>query len=91
MIASCLFGLFWLALLPFQVNQAIELDETRRIALLLTPIALIGMSLGPFIVSLAVRAGDVTGGFWAAASLLVLGGLLYASASFRTAARRAAC
>jgi hypothetical protein len=79
---ACAFGLFWLALQPFQVQQAIALEPTRQVALLLTPLALLGLSLGPFLVSFAVRPGDVSGGFRAAAALLAAAGALYLGVLF---------
>ena len=78
---TCLFGLFWLALQPFLVTELIEFDPTRQVALVLTPVALVGLSLGPLLVSFAVHSGDVRGGFLGAGGLLATGGLLYALAS----------
>jgi hypothetical protein len=74
------FGLFWLALQPFQVAEIIALDPSRRVALLLTPLALTGISLGPLLVSFEVTSGDVSGAFWGAGALLLLSGGLYAGA-----------
>lgn len=79
-IAVCLFGLFWLALQPYQVNQAIAVDGTRFLAVMLTPIALIGFSLGAFLVSFVMPNGDVLPGFWAAAVLLISAAACYAAA-----------
>ena len=75
--AACVFGLLWLALPPFQVQQAIVLDPTRRLAMLLTPLALLGLSIGPFLVSFAVRPDDVSGAFWGAAALGVTSAIGY--------------
>jgi len=71
------FGLLWLGLQPFQVRQLIGLDHTRRAALLVVPLALTGLSLGPFAVSFAVRADDVGGAFRVACGFLVLSAVLF--------------
>lgn len=86
--ATCLFGLFWLALQPFLVSELIALDASRRVALVMTPVALVGLSLGPLLVSFAVRAGDVRGGFLGAAGLLATGGLLYGFTALQSLRRR---
>lgn len=77
-VAVCLFGLCWLALQPFLISELIALDPSRRVAMMMTPVALAGLSLGPLIVSFAVRAGDVRGGFIGAAVLLAAAGAFYA-------------
>ncbi len=76
-LATCLFGLFWLALQPFQVQQAIAVDHSRQVAILLTPLALIGLSLGPLVASTAVSHGDVGGGFRVGAAMLAFSALSY--------------
>lgn len=81
--ATCLFGLFWLALQPFQVSYAIECDPSRSVAVLLTPIALVGFSTGPLIVSALVVGQTVTPAYIAAAGLLVLACACYALAGTR--------
>ena len=79
-IASCCaFGLFWLALQPFQVRQAVTLEPSRQLALLVTPLALIGLSLGPLLVSMAMRPGQVSDVFVGAAGLFVSSGLAFGS------------
>jgi len=71
------FGFFWLALAPFQIQLILRLDPTRSAALLLTPLSLIGFSAGPMIASLAVRPGQVGGGFILSSVMLVIAGLVY--------------
>lgn len=80
-LASC-FGLFWLALLPFQTTWIIELDSSRTIAVLMTPIALLGLSVGPFVASFTTTATSVIGAFYFAIAALVIGGLLYCLCGF---------
>ncbi len=77
------FGLFWLALSPFQVRLLIGLDQTRSAALLLTAVTLVGLSLGPSASALGVRGADVTGAFWIAAALMAMACALYAAVSFQ--------
>ncbi len=71
------FGLFWLALSPFQVRLLIDLDQTRTAATLLTAVSLVGLSLGPSLSAFGVHGGDVTGAFWIAATLMGAGCALY--------------
>ncbi|TAJ71838.1 MAG: hypothetical protein EPO51_12005 [Phenylobacterium sp.] len=88
--AVCLFGLCWLALQPFLIRELIRLDPSRRVAMVMTPVALTGLSLGPLVVSFAVRAGDVRGGFVGAAVLLAAAGAVYGLAPRLRAAPRTA-
>jgi hypothetical protein len=60
---ALLFGLFWLALSPFQVRLLIALDPSRGSAVLLTALILVGLSLGPAVSAICVRGPDVTGAF----------------------------
>jgi DHA1 family inner membrane transport protein len=75
--AACVFGLFWLALQPYQLAELIQLDPTRRAAMLLPPVAFTGLSVGPLVVSFLVRGASVTGTFVGAAGLLVVSAALY--------------
>jgi len=72
------FGVVWLGIQPFQVTEFVSLDPSRRVAVLLAPLAMIGLSLGPFVSSFAVSSRSVTGAFWTAAALLGLASALYA-------------
>jgi len=80
---ACAFGLLWLALQPFQIRQLITLDTARHAALLVTPLTLAGLSLGPFCVSFAVRPGNVSGAFWVSAALFALSAVLFELATQR--------
>ena len=71
------FGLLWLGLQPYQIRQLLTLDATRRSALLVIPLALTGLSLGPFAVSFAVDGNDVDGCFRVAAAFLALSAVLF--------------
>ncbi|MDR3513911.1 MAG: hypothetical protein P4L73_19915 [Caulobacteraceae bacterium] len=75
--ASCVFGLLWLALLPFEMKLLIELDRTRQVAMILSPASLIGLSVGPFFGSLLVRETDVSPAFWFAAAATAISGAIY--------------
>jgi MFS family permease len=83
---ACAFGLFLLALGPFQVAWLVRIEPTRRVALLITPITLVGWSLGPFLASFGVSPGNCDAAFRVAACLFVAAGLAYVSAL--TLARR---
>ena len=71
------FGLLWLGLQPYQIRQMIDLDPTRRSALLVIPLALTGLSLGPLAVSFAVEGNDVGGCFRVAAAFLAASAVLF--------------
>lgn len=77
-IACFAFGLFWLALQPFQLRQIILIDPTRRMALLVVPTTLVGMSLGPLLLSFFVAANNVIPAFKVGGALLGSSALLYA-------------
>ncbi len=72
-----LFGFFWLALQPFLVGELIALEPTRRAAFALAPILLVGLGIGPLLVSFRVHKGDVSGSFWEAGGFFALATLLY--------------
>src|SRR5262249_6474069 len=50
-VAVCALGGLPSALQPFQVAETIALDETRRAAVLIGPLTLLGYGLGPFLAS----------------------------------------
>ncbi len=79
-VAACLFGAFLLALGPFQVAWLVRIESTRRIALLITPVTLIGWSIGPFVASFFVAPGHSDAAFWTAAGLFACAGLSYLAA-----------
>lgn len=78
-VATCLFGLFWLALQPFLVAQLLILDRSRGAAIVMAPILLVGLGLGPLLVSFSMHDGDVRGGFWWSAGFFAIAGVLYYS------------
>ncbi|MEI9989000.1 MAG: hypothetical protein WDM86_03085 [Rhizomicrobium sp.] len=77
-VATALFGLFWLALNPFQVRLLIDMEPSRRAVMLGTAITIFGLSAGPFLSSFGVTPGDVRGAFWIAAALTTLGSAMFA-------------
>jgi predicted MFS family arabinose efflux permease len=79
---SLAFGLFWLAVQPFQVRLLIEFDTTRTAAMMLSAVTLLGLSLGPAVSALAVRGADVTGAFWVAGAMMAAAALLYILLAF---------
>ena len=84
------FGLFWLALSPFQVRLLIVLDPSRGAAVLLTALVLIGLSLGPAISAVGVHGADVSGALVIAAALMAAAVALYAVIMILTRRVRAA-
>ncbi len=74
---ACGFGLLWLGLQPYQIRQMLTLDPSRRSAFLVIPLALTGLSLGPFAVSFAVHGNDVGGCFRVAAAFLAASAVLF--------------
>jgi hypothetical protein len=55
----------------------LDLDSSRRSALLVIPLALTGLSLGPLAVSFAVEGSDVGGCFRVAAAFLAASAVLF--------------
>lgn len=83
LVPALAFGLFWLAMSPFQVRLLIALDPTRSAALLLTATSLVGLSLGPSLSALGVHGADVTGAFWIAAAVMAGACALYGGLALR--------
>ena len=86
LVPALCFGLFWLALSPFQVRLLIALDPTRSAATLLTAVSLVGLSIGPSISALGVGAAGVTGAFWLAAGMMAVAVALYVGLAVRAGA-----
>lgn len=71
------FGVLWVSLMPFQVRLLIDLDPTRSAALVFMALTLVGLSIGPSIAALGVRGADVTGAYWVAVVMTLIGTSLY--------------
>ena len=70
LLATALFGFFWLFFMPFLAPMTIEADPTRRAAMLLGGAQLLGGSLGPLLASGLVTDTDARGALsFGAASL----------------------
>ena len=89
-IPALLFGLFWLAMSPFQVRLLIALDPSRGAAVLLTAVTLVGLSLGPAVSAAGVHGAEVTGALVIAAGLMALSCALYVLVAFVSRSRSAA-
>jgi len=76
--ATATFGLFWLALSPYQVRLMIDMEPTRQAVLIGTAITLFGLSAGPSLSSFGVSPGDVRGAFWIASGLMLLSSATFA-------------
>ncbi|HVZ69032.1 MAG TPA: hypothetical protein VG891_06180 [Rhizomicrobium sp.] len=76
--ATAVFGLFWLALNPFQVRLLIDMEPSRQAVMVGTAITLFGLSAGPFLSSFGVSVGDVRGAFWIAAVMMLLSSVTFA-------------
>lgn len=74
---ACLFGLFLLALGPFQVAWLVRIEPTRRIALLILPTTLVGWSFGAFVASFWVTPENSDPAYWTSAGLFISAGALY--------------
>ncbi len=79
--ATAVFGLFWLALSPYQVRLLIDMDPTRQAVLVATAITLFGLSAGPSLSALGVASGDVRGAFWIAGGLMLASAVTFAVSS----------
>jgi hypothetical protein len=76
-VASGLFGLFWNGLIPFSFKLMIELDPSRRLALLNSPATLAGVGVGPFVASWYVSNTDVAPALYVAAMMFAVSAVLY--------------
>ena len=76
---AAVYGFIWLFILPFLVPMAIEADPSRRSAVLVTGVGLLGGSLGPTIVAMIISPEDMTGALWLGGACLLLS-LLIATA-----------
>ncbi|PZQ21512.1 MAG: hypothetical protein DI569_11760 [Sphingopyxis macrogoltabida] len=74
-VAITLFSLFWPSLQPGQLGVFIRAEPTRRAAVMMSPIVLLGNGAGPLMLSAGVGSGTggVVGGVWLAAGLVVAG------------------
>ena len=88
--ATAMFGLFWLALSPFQVRLLIDMEPTRQAVLIATAITLFGLSAGPFLASFGVASGDVRGAFWIACGLMLAAAAVFAASILASLRARAA-
>jgi hypothetical protein len=61
LVATTLFGFFWLFFFPFQVSMSIEADPTRQIAVVLPGAQLLGAGSGPLLISFFVTDTDARG------------------------------
>ena len=89
-IPALLFGLFWLAMSPFQVRLLIALDPSRGAAMLLTAVTLVGLSLGPAVSAAGVHGAEVTGALAIAAVMMGLSFMLYVAVAITGRAKPAA-
>jgi hypothetical protein len=69
---AAVFGFIWLFILPFLVPMTIEADPSRRSAVLISGVSLLGSSLGPTIVGMLVSADDTSGALWLGAACLLI-------------------
>lgn len=90
-LAICaLFGFSWNALLPFSLKLLIEIDPSRQLAMLNSPLALTGLALGPFLASLVVTNVNVQPAFALAAAMFAASSALYLGAHILGARRKEA-
>ena len=75
--ALCTLSLFWTSVVPFAVGVYVELDATRRVAMLNTPINLVGQGVGPLVVSFFVAEGNVVNVYWISAVFFTLAAVLF--------------
>ena len=82
--AVCLFGGAAAAMQAFQVAGVITLDTTRRTAVLVAPMILLGNGIGPLIASFFTAHGDVSGGAWTAVTMTSFAAFLYVAFALRS-------
>ena len=76
-VASGLFGLFWNGLIPYSFKLLIELDPSRRLALLNSPATLAGVGVGPFVASWYVSSTNVAPALYVAAMMFAMSAVFY--------------
>jgi MFS family permease len=72
LIDAAVFGFIWLFILPFLVPMTIEADPSRRSAVLISGVALLGSSLGPTVAGMIISPDDTRGALWFGAACLLL-------------------
>lgn len=82
-LGCCAFGVYWLAMVPFQIRLLLAVDATRRTALLISPASLIGLAVGPFFGSILVGPHNVAPVFHFAAMTASVSLALYLLAQSR--------
>ncbi len=74
-----LFGFLWLFSMPFQTRLLIDLDPSRRAAMLLSAAQLLGSAAGPVITASFATAGSLHGALVADTALFAVGVLVFAA------------
>ena len=72
LVDAAVFGFIWLFVLPFLMPMIIEADPSRRSAVLISGIALLGGSLGPTLAGMLISPDDTRGALWFGAACLFL-------------------
>jgi predicted MFS family arabinose efflux permease len=72
LVDAAVFGFIWLFILPFLVPMTIEADPSRRSAVLISGVALLGSSLGPTLAGMSISPNDTRGALWFGAVCLFL-------------------
>ncbi|MDP3175436.1 MAG: hypothetical protein Q8M88_13465 [Phenylobacterium sp.] len=67
--AATVFGFFWMFAIPFQIPFLIQVDPTRKAALILPSAQIFGVAAGPAIAAWTIVDGSVMGALWASAGL----------------------
>jgi hypothetical protein len=75
--AMWVFGAVMLGLGPYQVALLIKLDPSRRAAMMISPLTLLGWAAGPLLASFAVSPRFVAGALYAAAGLFAASAVAY--------------
>jgi hypothetical protein len=71
LIDAAVFGFIWLFILPFLVPMVIEADPSRRSAVLISGVSLLGASVGPTLVGLIISPDDTQAALWFGAACLL--------------------
>jgi hypothetical protein len=72
LLDAAVFGFIWLFILPFLVPMTIEADPSRRSAVLISGVALLGASLGPTLAGMIISPDNTRGALWFGAACLFL-------------------
>ena len=87
-VALGIFGIAWMFAPPYHVLFAIAAGPSRRAAMFLVTAQVVGAGVGPFVSSLAVGAGKLSGALWVSSGLFTFSLVLLLLVQMQIMSRR---